>query len=319
MNRRVLTGLSGGVDSAVTAILLKEQGYEVFGCSIDFHGRPDADAAKVAETLGIPFCTADARARFSECVIGNFLSEYAAGRTPNPCVQCNPNVKFRTLLVEADRLGCDWIATGHYASVVTLPNGRLSLRMADAAGRDQTYALYRLPQEVLRRLVLPLGAYSKDEVRAIAEAHSLTVAHKHDSQEICFIPDDDHLRFLDERLPEGSVRPGAFVDDTGRVLGRHEGLPHYTIGQRKGLNLSMGHPVYVTALRPETNEVLIGENADLFSRKVFAKDVSFMGLRGFDDKAFIGDSSREAFAGDPGREAFADASDAGRTAASCGT
>ena len=282
MKEKVVIGLSGGVDSSVAAYLLKEQGYEVLGVTMKLHGDVDPDAKRVADALGIPFTVLDFTDDFNRYVVDNFAEEYAAGHTPNPCIQCNRHVKFGALLKYADSVGAKYIATGHYAQVVRLPNGRFTVKRAAFDKKDQTYALYRLTQEQLSRTLMPVGIYDKEEIRTIAEKIGLDIAHKHDSQEICFIPDDDHGRFLTEYLGPRMPKPGSFVTADGKVLGTHKGIVYYTIGQRKGLDIALGHPVYVTDIRPERDEVVIGENEDLFTCEVTGKDVVMMGTASID-------------------------------------
>jgi len=288
MNQRVLVGLSGGVDSAVTAYLLKEQGYDVTCATMDFHGRIDPDAQKIAEALDLPFRIVDVKKQFEEIVQCYFVSEYLHAHTPNPCIICNPLVKFASLLAIAKEEGFDFIATGHYANVLHLENGRCALKKADFDAKDQTYALYRLTQEELSKLLLPLGKLPKDEVRKIAEKIGLSVSNKSDSEEICFIPDNNHPGFIQEaisKVPFSSIefnqnvlKKGNFVDASGKVLGKHEGIITYTIGQRKGLGIALGHPVYVTNIDDETNEVTLGENEELFTTSLKCNSLSFMGI-----------------------------------------
>ncbi len=289
---KVIVGLSGGVDSSVAALLLKEQGYEVIGVTMvmwdpkEFY--PDDvkvigcgmdavnDAKNIAKQLGIPHYVLDFKKEFKACVMQNFADEYFHARTPNPCVRCNRFIKWEALLAKGRSLGADYVATGHYAKIEKLGNGRYALKKASSS-KDQTYALYNLTQEQLSHTLMPDGAYTKDEIRKIAAAHGLIVANKPDSQDICFIPDGDYHHFLNlftgEEVPEGS-----YVDKEGVILGRHKGITHYTIGQRKGLNLAMGHPVFVSEIRPETNEVVIGENEDIFFRKLTANAFNWMGI-----------------------------------------
>ena len=219
------------------------------------------------------------RKEFKECVMDYFVDEYLHGHTPNPCIACNRYVKWEALLARSMEIGADYIATGHYARVMQLPNGRYTIQNSVTAAKDQTYALYNLTQEQLSRTLMPVGAYTKDEIRQIAESHGLEVAKKKDSMEICFIPDNDYAGFI-ERNVEDVPGPGNFVDMDGNVIGRHKGITHYTVGQRKGLNLAMGRPVFVTEIRPETNEVVIGDNEDVFSDRLICGNVNWMAVDG---------------------------------------
>ena len=290
MKDKVILGMSGGVDSSAAAWLLQEQGYEVEGVTMLFYKQPGAeehinkdaeDAAAVCRTLGIPHRVLDLREEFCQAVIDPFCQSYLSGSTPNPCVLCNRRMKWAALENIARETGAAYIATGHYAGILRLPNGRYTGRKAMHDTKDQTYVLCQLTQETLSKILLPLYAYDKPSIRKIALDLGLQVAEKKDSQDICFIPDGDHLAFIHQYLQNESLpglEPGAFVDREGTVLGTHQGLARYTIGQRKGLGLAMGHPVFVTALRPETNEVVIGENEDLFTDSLSAVQVNFMGL-----------------------------------------
>jgi len=288
MREKVLVGLSGGVDSAVTAYLLKEQGYDVTCVTLDFHGSIDPDAERIASSLSLPFRIIDVKEPFQTIVESYFTNEYLNGRTPNPCIICNPFVKFKTLLDVAKKEGFPKIATGHYASVVSCANGRFSIKKADFLAKDQTYALYRLTQDELSALLLPLGAYKKEEVREIARSIGFLVADKTDSEEICFIPDNDHPKFIKEAVekhlfPDLSFNAtvldvGKFVTSSGDVLGKHQGIISYTIGQRKGLGIAAGHPIYVTKIDPVHNEIVLGENEELFSTQLICDSLSFMGL-----------------------------------------
>ncbi|MBR6682714.1 MAG: tRNA 2-thiouridine(34) synthase MnmA [Firmicutes bacterium] len=274
-SNKVIVGLSSGVDSSVTAYLLKQQGYEVIGATIDT-GRgecPAEGAAAIAKQIGIPHHVLDVQARFEEAVVCPFSQAYYEARTPNPCVLCNPRVKWQALLDLADELGAMYVATGHYSRIVKLPSGRFTIEKA--AYKDQSYVLYHLSQEQLSRTLMPLHGYNKDEVRAIAAEQGLLSAQQPDSQEICFIPDDDYAGFLQSYTGRIS-EPGYFVDKTGKQLGPHKGLIHYTIGQRKGLGIALGQRTFVTALRPETNEVVLGENEDCFQQGVLVEDVNFL-------------------------------------------
>lgn len=287
--------MSGGVDSSVAACLLKEQGYDVIGVTMQIWQDEDPeeveenggccglsaveDARRVAWSLGIPYYVMNFRKEFKESVMDYFVEEYLHGHTPNPCIACNRHVKWEALLARSMEIGADYIATGHYARVMQLPNGRYTIQNSVTAAKDQTYALYNLTQEQLSRTLMPVGAYTKDEIRQIAEDMGLEVAKKKDSMEICFIPDNDYAGFI-ERSVENVPGPGNFVDKDGNVLGRHKGITHYTVGQRKGLNLAMGRPVFVTEIRPETGEVVIGDNEDVFSDYLVCGNVNWMAVDG---------------------------------------
>ncbi len=295
MKGKVVVGMSGGVDSSVAAWLLKEQGYEVIGATMvvwetktpagteENGGRraPDGveDARRVAQVLGIPHYVIDFKREFKEKVVDHFVSEYLSGRTPNPCIACNRYVKWEALLSKSLALGADHIATGHYAKIGRLKNGRFAVGSSDEGGKDQSYALYGLTQFQLAHTLMPLGGHTKEDIRKIASENDLPVAFKPDSQDICFVPDGDHGGFIAAEAPERDPGPGNFVTEDGRVLGTHKGITHYTIGQRKGLGLSVGHPVFVSKIRPDTNEVVVSDS-DVFSSHLVCDRINFMGMEG---------------------------------------
>lgn len=278
LNERVIIGLSGGVDSSVAAYLLKEKGYEVIGVTLKMWEENESaikDAKLVADFLGISHVVIDFQKEFKNSVIANFINEYKMGRTPNPCIMCNRFLKFEKLLEKADEMGAHFIATGHYAKVeFNEDTKRYYIRKSVHDKKDQSYVLYRLTQNQLSRTLMPLYEYSKDEIRAIAEKIGLEVANKKDSQDICFIPDGDYISFLKKYtdLPH----PGDFIDEGGFVIGKHLGICSYTIGQRKGLGMTFGKPMFVTRINPENNTVELGESGRQYKNTVFASDVNFL-------------------------------------------
>lgn len=290
-NKKVVVGMSGGVDSSVAAYLLKQEGYDVIGVTMQIWQEDDSydasaeggccglsavdDARRVANMLDIPYYVMNFRSEFNEKVIKYFINEYMAGRTPNPCIACNRYVKWESLLQRSMEIGADYIATGHYARIDKLNNGRYTIRNSVTAAKDQTYALYNLTQHQLSHTLMPIGSYTKDEVRKIAEEIGLSVAKKPDSMEICFVPDNDYAGFI-HRNTNNNIIPGNFVDIDGNVIGQHKGITNYTVGQRKGLNLAMGYPVFVIEIRPESNEVVIGKGTDVLKTTLIADNVNYM-------------------------------------------
>lgn len=293
--KKVVVGMSGGVDSSVAAWLLLKQGYQVLGVTMQIW-QDEAleqmeenggccglsavdDARQAASHLGIAHYVMNFKKDFKEKVIDYFMDEYLCGRTPNPCIACNRYIKWESLLKRSSDIGADYIATGHYARIERLANGRYALRKSAASAKDQTYALYNLTQEQLAHTLMPVGEYSKEEIRAIAAREGLDVANKPDSQEICFIPDQDYAGFI-RRQAGYEPKFGNFVDLDGNVIGRHKGIIHYTVGQRKGLNLSMGKPVFVVEIRPESNEVVIGNGNDVFTDILICDKLNWMAIDG---------------------------------------
>jgi len=284
---KVLVGMSGGVDSAVAAYLLKKKGYEVIGVTLRTWESSDGeesrcceidDARRTAGSLGIPYYAFNCTSEFKEFVTEPFVDDYINGLTPNPCIGCNRRVKWDKMLYYAKVMDARYVATGHYAFVEKLANNRYSVRKAAHAGKDQTYMLYRLSQEQLSSTLMPLGGYSKDEVRRIASEAGIPVAHKPDSQEICFIPDDDYAGFV-EANAEGRLRgEGSFVDEDGRILGTHRGIIHYTVGQRRGLGLPLGYPAYVKEIRAADNTVVIGKEESLYTGEIMVRDTNFLSI-----------------------------------------
>ncbi len=290
---KVVVGMSGGVDSSVAAYLLKEQGYDVIGVTMQIWQDEEQamqeenggccglsavdDARRVAAALEIPYYVMNFKKEFKEHVIDYFVEEYQNGRTPNPCIACNRYVKWESLLQRSLSIGAEYIATGHYARVVQLENGRYTLRRSATLAKDQTYALYNLTQDQLKRTLMPVGEYTKEEVRSIAEKINLRIASKPDSQDICFVPDGDYASYIEEeagvKVPEGN-----FVLTDGTVLGRHKGITHYTVGQRKGLGLALGYPAFVLEIRPETNEVVIGTKEESMTTQLVARNLNFMSI-----------------------------------------
>ncbi|MFI3237398.1 MAG: tRNA 2-thiouridine(34) synthase MnmA [Lachnospiraceae bacterium] len=292
--KTVVIGMSGGVDSSVAAHLLKEQGYDVIGvtmqiwqdeaCDIQQEnggccGLSAVDDARgVANKLDIPYYVMNFKKEFQCEVVDYFIEEYLQGRTPNPCNACNRYVKWEALLKRSLDIGADYIATGHYAQVKQLENGRYVIQNSVTALKDQTYALYNLTQDQLKHTLMPVGAYTKDEIREIAKELELPIANKPDSQDICFIPDGDYGTFLEENASDRMPGAGNFVDESGKVLGQHKGITHYTIGQRKGLGIALGKPAFVTEIRADKNEVVLGSNEDLFTNTLRCGRLNWMAI-----------------------------------------
>lgn len=302
---KVVVGMSGGVDYSVAAYLLKKQGYDVIGVTMQIWQSEDAacrleergccglsaveDARRVAGVLGIPYYVMNFKEDFRKYVMDYFVDEYKHGRTPNPCIACNRYIKWEGLLKRSLDIGADYIATGHYARIETLPNGRVAIKNSVTAEKYQTYVLYNLTQEQLRHTLMPIGDYDKPTVRKIAEEAGLPVAHKRDSEDVCFIPDGDTGAFLDSELGSEAPGEGNYVDKDGNILGKHKGITHYTIGQRKGLGIAFGHRVFVQSLNVPKNEVVLGENEELFTDSLMASDLVYMSEESFyPEKTYIG-------------------------------
>ena len=286
---RVVVGLSGGVDSAVAAYLLKKEGHQVIGVTLRTWEAGSgaysrccdiSDARRTAMQLEIPYYNINSLPEFDEHVTEPFIRSYINGLTPNPCVACNRYVKWERMLKFADEMNAGFIATGHYARIVKTEEGRYSVKQAASAGKDQTYMLYMLTQDQLARTVMPLGGLSKEDVRGIAGEAGLDVAGKRDSQEICFVQDGGYAEYIgshhDGRLPP----PGDFLDTSGNVIGRHRGIINYTVGQRKGLGIALGYPAYVKEIDAERNAVILGDEASVTEKEITAGDLCFMSIAG---------------------------------------
>jgi tRNA-specific 2-thiouridylase len=300
---KVLMAMSGGIDSTVAALMLHQEGYEVIGitmktwdyatsggnnnkqtgcCNIDSFN----DARMAAVQHGFPHFILDIREEFGSFVVNNFVNEYMEGRTPNPCVLCNTHIKWRALSKRADALGCDYIATGHYAQIHQHANGRYFVRKGMDETKDQSYVLWGLQQDLLSRTILPLGTYRKTEIRQMATDFGYPeLAKKNESYEICFVPDNDYRGFLKRKVEglEERVSGGFFVDKTGKILGPHKGYPFYTIGQRKGLDVALGKPAFVTKIIPETNTIVLGDEEDLKGSEMTVKGINWIKYDGISD------------------------------------
>lgn len=290
---RVVVGMSGGVDSSVAALLLREQGYDVIGVTMRIWqcGQEDErstaccslsavnDARRVAEQLGIPFYVMDFREGFNEKVISYFTSEYMRGRTPNPCIACNRYIKFGDFLHKARGLGATYIATGHYVKIeYDEARRRYLLLRGNDKRKDQSYVLYAMTQEQLAHTLFPLGGFTKDLVRKKARELGLETAEKAESQEICFITNNDYKSFISARAKDKEIMPGPFLNTQRKVIGQHQGLPYYTVGQRKGLGLALGYPVFVAALEPDTNSVIVGKDAENYRSVLLADENNFIAI-----------------------------------------
>lgn len=287
--KKVLLGMSGGVDSSVAAIVLQEQGYEVIGATMQLWTPENEklqdknctndiinDAKKLCDKLGIPHHTLNFEEEFKKCVIDNFIEAYSNGITPNPCIECNKFLKFNYFFKKAIELECDYIATGHYAKTeFSEKYNQYVLKKSNAGEKDQSYVLYNIPKEIISKVLFPLGNFeNKEQIRKIAEKHGLLTAKKPDSQEICFIPDNDYAKFLEQ---SGKVKSekGNIINKDGKILGTHKGLIHYTIGQRKGLGISNETPLYVIDLDVKNNNLIVGEEKDIYSKTLYANNLNY--------------------------------------------
>ncbi|MCR4556756.1 MAG: tRNA 2-thiouridine(34) synthase MnmA [Saccharofermentans sp.] len=284
---KVIVGMSGGVDSAVAAYLLKEQGYEVMGVTLRTWGSDEDgdsrcceidEARRICEILGIKYHPHNCTSLFRQNVVTPFIDAYLQGMTPNPCIECNRYVKWAKLIELADIFEAEYVATGHYAYIEKMANGRFTVRKALHTGKDQTYMLYKLTQEQLSRTLMPLGKFTKDEVRKIAEEAGLPCAHKEESQEICFVTEGRYSDFICGNTDRQIPREGNFVDEDGNILGRHKGIYQYTVGQRKGLGIALGYPAFVTRIDTVNNTVVLGTEDALMCDSFLCREVNFLSI-----------------------------------------
>jgi len=289
MNKKALIAMSGGVDSSIAAYMIKKQGYDAVGITLRLFDNEDIgecreksccslddtdDARAVANKLNIPYYVLNFKSDFHENVISRFINAYENGCTPNPCIDCNRYIKFKKLMDRAKEIECDYVVTGHYARIEN-ENGRFLLKKAADTSKDQTYVLYSLTQKQLSHILFPLGNLTKNRVREIASECGFVNAEKKDSQDICFVPDGDYTKFI-ETYTKKKFKKGNFLDTNGNILGQHNGIIRYTIGQRKGLGLSFGKPMYVCDINSEKNAVVLGNNDELFSKSLIADDINLI-------------------------------------------
>lgn len=294
---RVVVGLSGGVDSAVAAYLLKKEGHQVIGATLRTWEAGSgaysrccdiSDARRTAMQLEIPYYNINSLPEFSKHVTEPFMEAYVDGLTPNPCVVCNRYVKWERMLSFADELNAEFIATGHYARVVRTDDGRYTVKQASDAAKDQTYMLYMLTQDQLKRTLMPLAGLSKDDVRRMAAEAGLDVAGKNDSQEICFVIDGGYAEYISSHYDGKLPPPGDFLDTEGNVIGKHRGIINYTVGQRKGLGIALGYPVYVKEIDPERNAVILGGRESVSVSRITVRDLCFMSIEDIEQGERIG-------------------------------
>ena len=283
-NKKVLLGMSGGVDSSVSALLLKESGYDVIGTTLELFAGSSCcnintyiDAKNVCNSIGIPHFTYECKNEFKKYIINDFINCYANCKTPNPCIECNKYMKFGIMWEKAKELGCNYIATGHYAKTeYSEKYGRWVLKKSKAGAKDQSYVLWNIPKELIEHVIFPLADFeSKEQIREIAKEHNLKVANKPDSEDICFVPDGNYKKFLETN---SNIRPkeGNIVNIEGKILGKHTGLYNYTIGQRRGLGIANQVPLFVLGFNKEKNEVIVGEKKELYQKEIFVEDINLL-------------------------------------------